>query len=52
MAEWLGHKPPHSCRHKWENAGKWKGGLKLDEGVDGCEKEEDQSETYWEFVVL
>ena len=43
--------PPHSCHHKLESAGKWMGGPKWDEGVDGCEKEEDRSEIYWAFGV-
>ena len=53
MVEWSGHheQQHHSCRHKLESAGKWKGEPKWDEGVDGCGKEEGRSERYWAFGV-
>lgn len=48
VAEWWEqqNQQHHSCRHKLESAGKWKGGLKWDVGVDGCEKEEGRNEKY------
>ena len=45
------NQPRHSCRHKLESAGKWKGEPKWDEGVDVCEKEEGRNERYFVLDV-